>query len=510
MFHHDETNMGYTPDNVLPPLALNWVFDTDGELIGYGVLSSPAVSDGVVFIGSDDCNIYALNATTGVLIWKYQTEDWVRSTPAVHGKIVYVASQDGYVYALHADNGTLKWKYGPAGGFQLSSSTVEDGRLYVASAFGDGDPRLVALNIENGTLAWEKPLSSQSTPALADGIVYIGTNGWKGELKVYALNETDGSIIWQYDYYDHVNGQEEFFNTSPTVANGIVYIASGHTSGRIHALNASTGELIWMYESGYVSWSSPAIAHGIVYIGSYSDYNVYALDARTGDLIWKYPTGNHIDYSSPAITDEVVYICSSDGYLYALNATSGLLLWKYPVGQGTSPAVAEGKVFVGSGNGNVYSFTSPPVARALSVSMSPLSVSILVGQSVTFASDASGGFTPYSYQWFLNETPVLGAMSASWTFTPPRDAGGVYSVYVEVTDAENSTAQSERAWVSVANPFDVTGDGKVRVDDVYAVAKAFGSQPGDPRWNPKADINGDGRIRVDDVLAVALHFGQGP
>jgi hypothetical protein len=57
-------------------------------------------------------------------------------------------------------------------------------------------------------------------------------------------------------------------------------------------------------------------------------------------------------------------------------------------------------------------------------------------------------------------------------------------------------------------PYDVTGDGKIRIDDVFAVAYALNTYPGHPRYNPKADVTGDGRIRVDDALAVALHFGQ--
>jgi hypothetical protein len=55
---------------------------------------------------------------------------------------------------------------------------------------------------------------------------------------------------------------------------------------------------------------------------------------------------------------------------------------------------------------------------------------------------------------------------------------------------------------------DVNGDGIVLVDDILTVANAYGSRPGDPRWNPDADISGDGRIRVDDVFAVALNYGK--
>lgn len=55
---------------------------------------------------------------------------------------------------------------------------------------------------------------------------------------------------------------------------------------------------------------------------------------------------------------------------------------------------------------------------------------------------------------------------------------------------------------------DMNGDRKVRVDDILAVALAFGSKPGDPHWHPYADLNSDDKIRVDDVLIAAGEFGK--
>ena len=54
---------------------------------------------------------------------------------------------------------------------------------------------------------------------------------------------------------------------------------------------------------------------------------------------------------------------------------------------------------------------------------------------------------------------------------------------------------------------DVNEDKKVRIDDILIVALAFGSEPGNPKWEPEADINCDNKIRIDDILAVALEFG---
>jgi len=92
----------------------------------------------------------------------------------------------------------------------------------------------------------------------------------------------------------------------------------------------------------------------------------------------------------------------------------------------------------------VFSLIPPP----LSASISPLSASILVGQSVTFTSTASGGYTPYSFQWYLNGNPVSGATSNTWAFTPATS--GIYYVHLKVTDAKANTAQSDTARIAVA------------------------------------------------------------
>lgn len=93
---------------------------------------------------------------------------------------------------------------------------------------------------------------------------------------------------------------------------------------------------------------------------------------------------------------------------------------------------------------------SPP----LSVSISPLSASILVGDSVSFTSTVGGGTSPYTHQWYLNGDPVPGATSSSWTFTPT--SSGVYYIYLKVTDADDNTVQSDAARI-IASAFPVGG-----------------------------------------------------
>jgi PKD repeat protein len=88
------------------------------------------------------------------------------------------------------------------------------------------------------------------------------------------------------------------------------------------------------------------------------------------------------------------------------------------------------------------------IPPSLSISISPPSASICVGQSTAFTSTVSGGITPYSYQWYLNGSSVSGATSSSWAFSPT--APGTYSVYLKVTDKNGNTAQSAPATVNVS------------------------------------------------------------
>jgi len=131
-------------------------------------------------------------------------------------------------------------------------------------------------------------------------------------------------------------------------------------------LNATTGHLLWKYTTGNWVQSSPAVANGVVYVGSV-DSNVYALNASTGALRWKYTTGNPTGagvFSSPAVANGVVYFGTiySDDSVYALNAFTGALLWRYTTGApvsgsltSSSPAVANGVVYIGAYTG-VYAF----------------------------------------------------------------------------------------------------------------------------------------------------------
>ena len=94
--------------------------------------------------------------------------------------------------------------------------------------------------------------------------------------------------------------------------------------------NVGSLDLKWSYATGGEVYSSPAVANGVVYVGSY-DHNVYALKASTGAKLWSYRTRDRVD-SSPAVANGVVYVGSWDHNVYALKAKTGAKLWSYTTG----------------------------------------------------------------------------------------------------------------------------------------------------------------------------------
>jgi outer membrane protein assembly factor BamB len=360
-FRFKPDHKGLNPyENVLDPntvvnIGPHWSYQT-GDVI----FSSPTVANGIVYIGSLDGNLYALDSGTGGLRWKFFAgAGGVKATAAaVANGVLYIGPHyvgnpgSSVLYALNAGTGALLWKY-PT--FEIESApTVNNGVVYIGDwNIDDSTGNLYALNVRTGALLWKynARLVINAAPAVANGVVYLPSfaRNPNNPSKLHALNANTGALLWTYQ----TAGQIE---SSPAVANGVVYVAS-YQDGTLHALNASTGVLLWKYIAGAGIISSPAVANGVVYVGSVDHY-VYALNASTGVLLWKYIAGAGI-ISSPAVANGVVYFGSVDHYVYALNAATGTFLWKYATGDQiwtSSPAVANGVVYVGSADHRLYTF----------------------------------------------------------------------------------------------------------------------------------------------------------
>src|SRR5439155_1078123 len=111
-FRYDASHSGLNRfENVLSwrtvsGLSVYWIAR---GYVDNGINSSPAVANGMVYVGSADNKVYAISALGGDIHWTHTTDGDVNSSPAVLNGVVYVGSNDHKVYALRAENGGILW-----------------------------------------------------------------------------------------------------------------------------------------------------------------------------------------------------------------------------------------------------------------------------------------------------------------------------------------------------------------------------------------------------------------
>lgn len=326
-----------------------WKFNVKG---GSYKTTSPVVANGAVFCGTG-YYVYAIDASTGAQMWRFALDISTRShgyasSPAVVGGVVFVgimgvfetATVARYFHAIEASSGAELWK------FRCDSSV-------------------------------------SSSPAVVGGVAYIGSLSGS----VYAIDVSSGKELWRFRGVSATGGGP--VSSSPAVVGGVVYFGvyvdnlSNQYSQTLDqtylfAVDASSGELLWKRESGGagccgVGSSTPAVVGGVAYYGSYG--HLYAFNASTGSQQWKFGIGDigsaHQGSAgragSPAVADGVVYVGSTDSFLYAVDASSGALLWRYEIGvaddyTALSPTVADGVVYIGSNKGFLYAIWARGVA----------------------------------------------------------------------------------------------------------------------------------------------------
>jgi eukaryotic-like serine/threonine-protein kinase len=349
--------------------SLAWKFRAN-----LGVNSSPAVDNGLVYFISLDGNLYAVEAETGKLKWKFATGgerrftangihgiapatetmpdpfDVFLSSPVLSGGLLYFGSGDRNVYALDAKTGTVQWKFG-TGDVVHATPAIADGVLYV----GSWDRNLYALNAQNGSLIWKfqtgddpkdhNQIGLPGSPAVVGGVVLFGCR----DGHFYAVDAKTGQQKWSED------NKMGWVIASPAVRDGVVYFPTS-AGAQFKAITIATGAIVWQIANTALSFSSPAIAGDVVYFGLHDGW-LRALDIKTGALKFEFQTEGSKEnaakyigadgkikmaamqtdvtldaiiiaqdrmyslgsvFSSPVVVNGVVYFGSTDGYLYAV------------------------------------------------------------------------------------------------------------------------------------------------------------------------------------------------
>lgn len=350
--------------------AQRWKTKTNGR-----VVSSAAVANGLVFIESYDGNLYALDAQTGATRWTFKTAgerrftakhlhggepaneliadpfDFYLSSPVVARGVVYFGSGDGNVYAVDAASGTLKWKF-QTGDVVHASPALADGTLYI----GSWDTFFYALDAMTGKEKWRYKTGEdhdiynqtgiQSSAVVADGVVYFGCR----DSKVYALDAQTGAERWTF------SNKGSWVIGTPIVSGRKLYFTTSD-SGLFHALEADSGKPVFSLKLLWPMFSSPTIAGDTLYIGSHAG-KLLAIDTKGQKVAWEFATDgakqNGATYTKPDGTPN--YGAAFPDFFHD-NMVIGVDKMMSVGAVLSSPTIVGDTIYFGSTDGNVYALS---------------------------------------------------------------------------------------------------------------------------------------------------------
>jgi outer membrane protein assembly factor BamB len=343
---------------------VRWSLAQSGE-----VDSSPAVVDGVLYVGGDS-KVFALDVLSGKPIWTYQTTGPVNSSPAVADDLLFLGLLDGRVIALNRHSGELKWQF-KTGNYIIGSPTVVNGLLHIGSA----DGKIYTLDARLGTLVWQVQTDGTiiHAPAVQGETVYA-TSMTK---KLHSLSARTGARRLEY----FLSGN--LIDTPVITANTVYFVAS---DGRLIALKHKARQYPWSH-AVKVAWiqlwmlgfplstptpqpgtlwgtfpiekksrfvSSPVVTGDRLFLGD-NRGRFYALDAHKGSPLWVIEPGEAIA-TAPLILGDTVYFGTKTGKIFGVDRHDGSLQWKFVLGSPLKGELiyAAGMMFVRTTDGMVH------------------------------------------------------------------------------------------------------------------------------------------------------------
>ncbi|MEZ6016291.1 MAG: PQQ-binding-like beta-propeller repeat protein [Planctomycetota bacterium] len=342
IFRGDAGLSGVAATTLDAEIELHWTYAAGGP-----ITSSPVLVDGLVYFGSDDQKLHAVEAATGAGRWTFKTEDFIEAPPFVAAGTVYVGSNDTYFYAVDAATGALRWKQatgdkiiGSANSVQLASG--------LAIVVGSYDASLYCFDARTGERRWAYTTDNyvNGAPAIDAGRAIFG--GCDAILHVVDVTKGERASAVELGGDCHIAGSIAFLD-------GRAYF--GHYGNAFVCVDVAKGEVVWSYASqDQAFFSSPALTADRVVFGG-RDRNLHCVKRDTGEGLWKFKTRRKVD-GSPVIAGDKVVFGSGDGRLYVLALADGAEVWSQDLGQPilSSPAVVDGKVYIGANDGLLYCF----------------------------------------------------------------------------------------------------------------------------------------------------------
>ncbi len=272
---------------------------------------APAAATGTLFVGSNDGGLYALDAATGRVRWRFGTKGTMEHAPIHRDGVLYFTTSENRMYAVTATEGRWKWQYERESPEHFTIRGFAGPALVdrnVCTGFSDGYVACVAA--DSGEVQWARSLAAvsdqfvdvDSTPVFHDGLLFAAS--YSGG--VYALGPKDGAVVWRFQ----AEGAGEL-----VPADDRLYFSTGGQG--LHAIDLK-GRLAWRQAVETAgSFGTPALGPESSLVVGSSDGGLYVIARDTGHLRAFFAPGRGFS-APPEVDGHDVYALSNGGSLYAL------------------------------------------------------------------------------------------------------------------------------------------------------------------------------------------------
>ncbi len=351
IFRGDPELQGVSKEDLSGPLEIAWTYEPTVEegKRRPPIEATPVISEGVVFVGSQDGNFYAVSLEDGGLKWKFDADGPITGPAAVFDGKVFFGDTYGIIYGLNAADGSEVWRKETDGKIEGGVNALQNADGKWQLFIGSHDYFLYCLDAETGEEQWKEETGNYiiATPSIVNS----------GDTQAVTFGGCDGLLhVIAADGSGKIREVEvgSYIANSSAVRDGICYVA--HNGGEVLAVDIDSGEPAWKVDTMEEYTASPAVGEKHLYVAS-PDKRLVAYDRVHGEEVWAFQGRRSFD-SSPLVCPSTIWQAGMDGRLYAINPEDGTEQWSFELGVQVkaSPALSRGTLVICGEDGVVYGF----------------------------------------------------------------------------------------------------------------------------------------------------------
>jgi len=330
----------------------------DGQGRRYNRLQ-PVIVGGTIFAASENGEVYAIDKTTGDVLWRERTGETITGGVGAGGDMVLLGTRDAKVFALEQSTGELMWEASVSS--EVLAAPASDGRVVAVQTI---DGRLIALEPADGRQRWvyettvpALSLRGNSKPVISGNVVIAGFSSGIAA----GVDANNGFLLWEeriavpqgrYDIERIID-----IDGDPVVVGNVVYM--GSYQGNLMGLDVQTGRIVWGLPGS--TFHGLALGLGNIYwVDSFS--HVYAVQNNTERTVWENDDLRLRRITAPTTFNNFIAVADFEGYLHILSQIDGHFVTRTRVDRDgvRAPIVADGRsIYVYGNSGRLSAYSLP-------------------------------------------------------------------------------------------------------------------------------------------------------